>query len=125
MTVEAMQDYLPLKGEFPIAAVAGHFVTNYRLSMLIDGSRINIPLSNLIKYEQPRGPLELVWMQGGEQQSLEISGTILAPMYVQHGRNAYSLKSSDSNQNLLLSSTRFDLTQGAPGLNLPPFGFPD
>ena len=110
--------YPILKGEFPIAMVGPHVLTNYRLQMLIDQIRHSIPLENLTRYTLSGGPLDLHWTEGGEAKSLSITGTVILASFVDSARGAKAWESLDNTQRLLLSKSTFELKQRVPDLTV-------
>ena len=103
--------YPILKGEFPIAMVGPHVLTNYRLQMLINQIRHAIPLENLTRYTLSGGPLDLHWTEAGQAKSLSITGTVILASFVDSARGAKAWESLDHNQRLLLSKSTFELKQ--------------
>ena len=110
--------YPILKGEFPIAMVGPHVLTNYRLQMLIDQIRISIPLENLTRYTLSGGPLDLHWTEGGQAKSLSITGTVILASFVDSARGAKAWESLDNNQRLLLLKSSFEFKQLVPDLTI-------
>ena len=115
--LEILNQFIVLKGEFLVGSSGPHIITNYRLQLLVDSVRYNIPLYNLKTYTLENGPLDIIWNENGQERSLSVTGTVLAEALVNGVLSARGFEVLNYNQKLLIEKNRVDLNLISPELS--------